>query len=109
MSKTSVVLLVLACAFPARAGAEEHVVTQVDKQFSVERIELREGDSIVFRNADTVIHNVFSRDEDNPFEIKAQLPGQDTAIRFEKAGAVKVRCAIHPGMKLDVAVEPAGR
>lgn len=96
------ILGVLAISTPS--AAEEHVVIQSGKQFSVSTIQVSEGDSVVFRNEDQVIHNVFAASGTNTFEIKAQLPGQSTPVRFGAAGTTEIRCAIHPNMKLIVEV-----
>ena len=50
-------------------------------------------------------HNLFSRSPGFAFEVKVQLPGQDTAVTFAHPGEAEVRCAIHPEMKLRVIVE----
>jgi len=70
----------------------------------VATIEVKQGDSLTFRNEDTVVHNVFANGGENKFEIKAQLPGQATTVTMDKPGDTEVRCAIHPGMKLKVSV-----
>jgi len=100
-------LLVLAAlAGGGPAQAEDFVILQKDKQFSEERIVIRAGDRLVFRNEDSVSHNVFSRSPGAQFEVKVQLPGQQTPISFARPGEAEVRCAIHPNMKLRVTVEP---
>jgi plastocyanin len=88
------------------SAAEDLVIVQKDKQFSEQRVVIRAGDRLVFRNEDTVSHNVFSRSPGAEFEVEVQLPGQETPISFAKPGAAEVRCAIHPNMKLLVTVEP---
>lgn len=90
----------------AHAGAEEALIVQKDKAFSAERLAIRAGDRVVFRNDDAVTHHVFSRSPGFEFEIKVQLPGQATPIAFDRPGEAEVRCAIHPHMKLHVTVEP---
>jgi plastocyanin len=98
--------LALAAAAPLRSAAEDHVITQRDKSFSQERITLRAGDRIVFKNDDSVSHNVFSRSPGSEFEVRAQLPGQESPVTFANPGQAEVRCAIHPSMKLRVTVTP---
>ena len=88
------------------ARAEDHVIVQKGKTFSAAEIVLKAGDRIVFRNEDEVSHNVFSRSPGEEFEVRVQLPGQETAVALTKAGSADVRCAIHPQMKLHVTVEP---
>jgi plastocyanin len=96
-------LLLLALA--PSAGAGEVVVDQKDKAFSRSEVSLRSGDRIVFRNQDTVVHNLYSVSPGFEFEIKTQLPGQSAEERFSGHGEAEVRCAIHPQMKLKVKVE----
>jgi plastocyanin len=98
--------LAAALALAAPAAAEDKKIVQKDKAFSQPEIVVREGDRIVFSNEDSVSHNLFSRSEGFEFEIKVQLPGQDSAVSFDHAGTAEVRCAIHPEMKLRVVVEP---
>ena len=87
------------------ARAEDHVIVQKDKNFSAEEIVVKAGDRVVFRNEDEVSHNVFSRSPGEEFEVRVQLPGQETAVALTKPGSADVRCAIHPNMKLHVTVE----
>jgi plastocyanin len=94
------------CAAPVGAAAEDHEIVQRDKTFSQERITLRAGDRIVFKNEDTVSHNVFSRSPGSEFEVRAQLPGQKSPVVFATPGQAEVRCAIHPAMRLHVTIEP---
>lgn len=104
MRKLAIELILSFLVLAGCASAEEHVVVQKDKAFSVETLDVKAGDTVNFQNSDSVVHNVFSRDAANQFEIKAQLPGQETAVQFETPGTTEVRCAIHPGMKLQVNV-----
>jgi plastocyanin len=83
-----------------------HVVGQKGKQFSVGALRIKRGESIQFVNDDTVTHNVFSKSEANPFNLKLQPPGDAQAVRFARPGTAVVRCAIHPMMRLEVTVEP---
>jgi plastocyanin len=96
----------LALALAGGAAAEDHVIAQRDKAFSQDRITLRAGDRIVFKNEDSVSHNVFSRSAGAQFEVRAQLPGQESPVTFANPGEAEVRCAIHPAMRLHVTVTP---
>jgi plastocyanin len=89
---------------PALALAGEVEVTQRDKAFLPEQVALKVGDTIVFKNEDPIIHNMFSRSEPNDFNLKLQRPGEDMRQTFGAPGEVLVRCAIHPKMKLMVTV-----
>lgn len=103
-------LFMLATTVAATAAApvagKSHVVAQKDKQFAAASISVAAGDSIVFKNDDAVVHNVFSADPNFKFNLRAQAPGSSNAITFDKPGTFQVRCAIHPTMKLAVTVAP---
>jgi plastocyanin len=104
IERAAAVLAALAVA--SAAAAEEHTVVQKDRSFAQPEIVVRAGDRIVFSNQDNVTHNLFSRSPGFEFEVKVQLPGQETPVTFDKPGEADVRCAIHPEMKLHLKVEP---
>ena len=89
----------------ATANASEVVVDQQNKEFSEKSIHIKVGDSIRFVNKDDIVHDVHSDSDGNTFDLGAQQPGVETSHTFDKPGTVKVRCAIHPKMKLEVVVE----
>ncbi len=94
-----------ACIAISSASAGEIMITQEKKAFSEKKLTVKAGDTVVFRNDDQVTHNVYSRSKGHKFDIGAQKPGVSTPYTFASPGKVKVRCAIHPRMKLTVHVE----
>jgi plastocyanin len=68
---------------------------------------LARGDRIVFANEDDVIHNIhiFLPGNDDSTDLGLQKPGVSLTYRFDKAGAYRVRCNIHPSMKMAVTVK----
>ena len=88
----------------AAAAASEHVVVQKEKTFSHSTLAVHSGDTIVFKNEDPVVHNIFSKSEVMTFN-DMQDPGEETRVTVDDAGTFVVRCAIHPKMKLTVHVE----
>ena len=60
--------------------------------------------SIKFVNADKMGHNINSKGADS-FDLGLQKPGADMSRKFAKAGKYKLRCTIHPKMKLKVTVK----
>jgi plastocyanin len=67
---------------------------------------LKKGDRIVFTNEDDVIHNIhlfgpggFEKD------LGLQRPGVPLSYTFRKPGVYRVRCNIHPSMKMTVTVK----
>jgi plastocyanin len=89
----------------ASAEAAEHVVVQKNKSFSVAEITIKPGDTIVFKNEDDVVHNVFSVTKGVEFNTNIQSPGQTATFTFPNEGKVEVRCVMHPTMKLVVNVK----
>ena len=113
MKVVGIAAIALCAAATALLGSSElgaseaaQIVGQKGKQFSVPSVKLRRGESIRFMNDDTVTHNVFSKSEVAPFNLKLQPPGTQQDVRFEHPGTAIVRCAIHPMMRLEVTVEP---
>ena len=96
-------LVLLASAACVRA--EEHVVSQKNKAFSVSTLKIKAGDSVSFRNDDPFFHNIFSLSEVQTFDLGSYPQGQARKATFAKPGKVEVECAIHPVMKLVIEVE----
>jgi plastocyanin len=84
--------------------ADEHTIVQKDRAFSQTEIAIKVGDTITFKNADDVTHNVFSVSPGMEFDIRRQPPGGSSTVTFAKEGRAEVRCSIHPKMKLLVTV-----
>jgi plastocyanin len=99
------IVIVLIIGFAANTIAAEVAVKQKGRKFSEKKIELGVGGSIKFINDDDVTHNIHSTTKSHAFDIGAQKPGQTIAHTFNKAGKVKLRCAIHPKMKIKVTVK----
>ena len=99
----AVVTLLMAAA--GQATAAEVVVTQAGKKFDKKEVEISVGDSVKFQNDDTIAHNVHSRSKGDKFDLGVQKPGTSSSYTFSNAGSFKVRCAIHPKMKVTVKVK----
>jgi plastocyanin len=95
-----------ALAASGGAGAEEHVVAQKNKAFSVKKLTVKVGDSIKFVNEDSFAHNVFSLSGPKSFDLGSFGNGGSKSVSFDKPGKVEVECAVHPDMRLDVEVKP---
>ena len=75
--------------------------------FTQSSASLARGDRIVFTNEDDVIHNihVFGPGNDDSTDLGLQKPGATLTYRFDKSGAYRVRCNIHPSVKMAVTVK----
>jgi plastocyanin len=99
------IILAILC-LPAVAKAADVNITQANQQFSEDAIKIKAGDTVLFKNDDTVTHNIQVVNSDGDANDKGlQKPGEIIKETFAKAGSYKVRCGIHPSMKLKVSVE----
>ncbi|SRR5258706_9554884 len=106
-STLSVALLCLATLLPPFCGAahaDEQVVVQKNKAFSVQKLKLKVGDSVSFRNDDPFFHNIFSLSPAQSFDLGSFPKGQVRKVTFSKAGTIDVECAIHPEMQMQIEV-----
>ena len=100
---TAVVALT-ALAVGVRAAST--TIDQTGGQFSEKSVTVSSGDSIAFANHDDVAHNVtVINEDDDAADLGLQKPGETLTYKFDKSGRFKVRCSIHPGMKLTVNVK----
>jgi plastocyanin len=99
----NVLLWLIVLAAPP-AHAEEHVVSQKNKAFSVETLKIKVGDTVNFRNDDPFFHNIFSLSDVQTFDLGSYPQGQSRKTKFDKPGKVEVECAIHPTMKMVIDV-----
>jgi plastocyanin len=53
----------------AAYAAEEHVVSQKNKAFSIKKLTIKVGDSVKFSNEDSFAHNVFSLSSAKSFDL----------------------------------------
>ena len=94
----------LCCASFAWAG-QDGFIDQHGLRFSQESLSIKVGDTLHFHNTDDVIHNIMVLDADDVATDEGlQKPGEVITAKYEKAGEYQVRCAIHPKMKMTVAV-----
>ena len=91
-----------AMGIAAAVAAAGTVVSQKGKAFSEKEMTLAIGDSITFKNEDDVKHNILIKKMD--YNSGVQEPGNETTVTFDTAGKFKVRCGIHPKMKMKVVV-----
>ena len=94
-------LFVVAGAAPVTA---EVVINQKAKKFDKKKIEIKKVETVKFVNSDSISHNIHSRSAGYKFDLGVSKPGTTASKVFDKAGKFKVRCAIHPKMKLTVKV-----
>src|SRR5690242_21457389 len=66
------------------------------------------GDRLSFTNDDDVIHNIHifgPGGEDDSVDLGLQKPGKTRSDKFDRTGAYRIRCNIHPSIKMSVQVK----
>lgn len=99
------VVALMVGAGAASAFAEEHVVGQKNRAFTVGTIEAKVGDEVLFQNDDGIFHSIFTLSETQPFDLGAYGPGVSKKVKLVKVGKIEVECAIHPRMKMIIDVK----
>jgi plastocyanin len=86
-------------------AASTITVNQRGLLLSKTSVTLAKGDRIIFTNEDDVIHNIhiFGPGEYEK-DLGLQKPGATLSYTFDKVGLVRVRCNIHPSVKMAVTV-----
>ena len=88
------------------AFAADTVVAESHTTFDVDSAKIRTGETIVFSNRDDVTHDIHIQNPEGEVEDRGlQKPGEDIKATFPKPGEYKVRCIIHPKMKMVVTVQ----
>jgi plastocyanin len=91
-------------------GAKAHVVgkharlIQKDKTFTPHILAVETGTTVDFPNYDPIFHSAFSNFSGQLFDIGLYPPGTTRSIRFERSGAVRIFCNIHPTMSAVILV-----
>jgi plastocyanin len=90
----------------AAEAATTLTVGQHGLVFTQNAASLARGDRIIFTNEDDVIHNIniFGPGNDESTDLGLQKPDATLTYRFDKAGAYRVRCNIHPSVRMAVTV-----
>jgi plastocyanin len=85
--------------------AAPHAVGQKGRLFSPGAIHVKTGETVTFKNDDSVTHHIYSSTKGHEFDLETTRPGQGVTRTFSNRGRVEVRCGLHPGMRLVVTVK----
>ena len=98
--KSFILLLLLLASLQAK----EYIVDQKNKTFLPGTLHVKVGDTITFKNSDNVVHNAYTDDGANEFDIGMQKEGTLKSMKVKAATNFNVHCAIHPNMLIKVQV-----
>ena len=104
LSVAVAILMGLVVAVPA---ASTITVILRGLALSMQSVSLTQGDRLNFTNDDDVIHNIhiFGPGSEDSRDLGLQKPGKLLTYKFDKPGAYRVRCNIHPSAKMAVTVK----
>jgi plastocyanin len=86
------------------ALAANHEVALKGKAFEPETLNVKVGDSVEFRNADPVEHDVLSQSKAKTFDLDSVPPGESRKVSFDQPGTIEVECSLHSNMHLTIQV-----
>lgn len=93
---------------PPQAGAETVLIDQRNLRFLPRVVSIGAGGTVLFRNSDPVLHNVFSPPGIGAdFNLGTYPRGEARAVAFARAGAYPVLCHVHPEMVAYVVAVPS--
>jgi plastocyanin len=99
------VLLGFTVAVPAATMLK---VIQRGLALNPESATIAKGDRLIFTNEDDVIHNIHifgPGGEDDSVDLGLQKPGKALSYKFDRPGGYRVRCNIHPSVRMSVQVK----
>jgi len=90
-------------AADSASGGKEYTVTMSAMAYGAIPSGLKVGDTIVWKNQDTVIHSVTARD--HSFDLRIN-PGQTARLPLTAPGRIAFYCLFHPTMRGTMTVAP---
>ena len=71
-------------------------VTMNSLSYEPKKLEIRVGDSVVWKNKAFAAHTAISDDDGKTFDTRNVEPGESSkAVKFEKEGEFKYHCLVH--------------
>jgi plastocyanin len=92
-------MLSVAVGFSAAALAKDHHVTMSAIKYVPEILEIKKGDTVIWKNDDIVPHTVTSEMPKLKFDSGAISPGGEFKLTVKQSGEVVYKCLFHPMMK----------
>jgi plastocyanin len=89
-------------SFAAPAWAQGATIVQKGRAFRPGEVTIVRGQALTFTNEDSYIHQIYV---DGLFDSEEKAPGQNLNETFPDSGTFRVRCHIHPTMRMTVHVK----
>lgn len=98
-------IIIIAVSVATVAAADTAIVSQKDRKFNPDRLDVSRGSIVRIMNDDKVTHHVYIDSPGMSFDSGEQPIGTTVDLKFDRAGTYEVLCAIHPTMHLKVSVK----
>ena len=97
-------LLFLLLLLPVSVQAQDNsrIISQKGRAFRPGEVTIARNESLTFTNQDSFIHQIYV---DGLFDSEEKGPGEVLNETFPRTGTFRVRCHIHPTMRLIVNVK----
>jgi plastocyanin len=82
-------------AAPESSALAKRVIDMKDLRYSPRTLMIERGETVSFRNVDTVTHNAKGKD----FFSRVIEPGASYRHTYRSAGRIEFVCTFHPGME----------
>jgi plastocyanin len=105
LAAAAILVLAFGLAVPIVLAATRGVDIR-DFAFSPRTVEIRVGDTVRWRNRDSVEHSATARN--GSFDTGLLSEGESASVRFTTAGTYRYVCTPHPDMTGTVVVRAAG-
>jgi plastocyanin len=103
--KIGTVLLASLALASAALAADTVNVSQQNRKFAPEVLQIARGTTVHIVNDDKVTHHIYIDSPTMKFDSGEQPVGKSVDVVFDRDGSFTVRCAIHPTMHLAVTVQ----
>jgi plastocyanin len=103
--KIGTVLLASLTLASAALAADTVNVSQQNRKFTPDVIQVARGTTVHIVNDDKVTHHIYIDSPTMKFDSGEQPVGKSVDVVFDRDGSFTVRCAIHPTMRLAVTVQ----
>lgn len=96
---------IAAVAFSAVSASDAVLISQRNRTFSPDAVQITRGTVVRVVNDDKVTHHVYVDAPNMHFDSGEEPIGASVELRFDQPGTYDVQCAIHPTMHLYVTVK----
>lgn len=87
---------------------QDMTIRQSNLSFFPQHTTVPVGSTVTFANEDKEVHNIFSKSQNNQFNLGAMAAGSSRSLKLDQAGPIVLRCNLHKDMIGTIFVVPNG-